>query len=457
MVRKHVFLIMISLLVLISCRSPQQPLNKHWMLFTLDTLRQDHVGAYGHSSVKTPILDQLARQGVIFTDGIAESSWTIPSHASLLTSQFPRTHGATWRHRYLDDHCLTAAEILRENGFTCGAAVAARIVSRKRGFEQGFHFFADQNIEIYRSGNEVTQQALSWFSQLEQGKFFFWAHYFDPHMPFNPPYPYHMMYEPSAANDFDAYFKIKNPLPGEKRKRIKVPPRINFAVDEKFLARGLSLYHGEITYLDKQIEKIIRMLKQKKLFADSVITFVADHGEYLGEDNNHFEHGTDLGEPVLKIPYLMTIPTLGAGHIITQPVQLTDILPTVLNLLDLSTSRYQLAGRNLKPLLYSGIPPDRKHVFSELFIDEDTSLHSIRDSEMKLVLKSTKNRETILLSDLDKTDLIRDNGLHNPDTVQHYNKILQQWMKQTKQYVPSTSFKETEEMKQDLRVLGYVD
>jgi arylsulfatase A-like enzyme len=175
------------LLVVASASSPNV------VLVTIDTLRGDHVGAYGYAAGETPTVDRLAREGVLVEDAVVQVPQTRPSHASIFTGRYPYEHGI--RDNYskpLAPGTPTIASVLRQQGWDTGAFIGAYPVSRPSGLDQGFAVFDDpfaagddttRQARTERRAREVVDHALGWLGRPRSRPFFAWVHLFDPHAP----------------------------------------------------------------------------------------------------------------------------------------------------------------------------------------------------------------------------------------------------------------------------------
>ena len=187
-----------------SYKSLMEPLNIDEMnivLFTIDTLRADHLECYGYNNVKTPQINRLAEEGILFEHNIVQAPLTLLSHSSIFTGTYPLYHGIRDNGGFcLDESHITLAEELKSRGYTTGAFVAAFVLDSRWGLDQGFDFYYD-NFDltkykkvsldaVQRRGDEVLVEAYKWFEMNNQGKFFAWIHLYDPHTPYDPPEPY---------------------------------------------------------------------------------------------------------------------------------------------------------------------------------------------------------------------------------------------------------------------------
>jgi len=190
---------------------------KDWnvLLITMDTTRADHLGCYGNRGVETPVLDQLARDGVLFAKAITPVPATLPAHSSMMTGQYPFHHGARANGTFkLTEENETLAEILRSNGYRTGAAISAFVLDGQYGLDQGFETFADDltngikhSPQMFRERPaELTNEPVfNWLEANHDEPFFFWVHYFDPHAVYLPPEPFRSRYAQNLYNGEIAY------------------------------------------------------------------------------------------------------------------------------------------------------------------------------------------------------------------------------------------------------------
>ncbi len=292
--------------------------NLNVVLLTLDTLRADHLGTYGSKDVSTPNLDQLAREGVVFEQAMTSAPLTLPAHSSIMTGQFPPRHGVRDNGGFfLGPEQVTMAEILSAQGFTSGATVGAFVLDSKWGLDQGFAAYQDDfdltNVKamslasVKRPGNEVVDLALKWMDGVAGQRFFSWLHLYDPHAPYESPEPY--------------------------RSEYKGHP-----------------YRGAIAFTDAQVGRVLAFLKDRGLADKTIVIVSGDHGEGLGEHGEE-THGFFVYESSMHVPLIVHAPFSNtAGRRVSQPVRTVDILPTVLDLLQIPTPD-GLAGVSLSPLL----------------------------------------------------------------------------------------------------------
>ncbi|MGD9346686.1 MAG: sulfatase-like hydrolase/transferase, partial [Candidatus Aminicenantes bacterium] len=326
--------------------------NLNIVIVTLDTLRADRLGCYGYEKAETPHLDEIARMGVKFENTVCQSPLTLPSHASIFTGLYPlyhqiRDNGAY----YLDERFQTLAEIFKEKSYNTAAFVGAFPVDSRFGLDQGFtlyedNFKEDEKFKAFyseRRAEEVFNAFQEWFLKNFQTKFFVWIHYYDPHLPYDPPPPYR----------------------------------------ERFL----DPYDGEVAYTDFFVGKIMELLRERKVFENTLIVIAGDHGEGLG-DHREIDHGLFLYNSTLKVPFIICAPqNLPPQSVVTSQVRLIDIYPTVLDLFNLSIPE-EIQGESLVPLL-EGKKREDLVSYIETFHPQEmfrwAALRGIVDGRMKYI------------------------------------------------------------------------
>ena len=307
------------------------------ILFTIDTLRADHLECYGYDKVKSPQINRLANEGILFEHNIVQAPLTLPSHSSILTGTYPLLHGIRDNGGfYLDESHLTLAESLKNKGYTTGAFVAAFVLDSRWGLDQGFDYYYD-NFDltkyktvsldsVQRRGDEVLAEVYKWLENQSQQKFFAWIHLYDPHTPYDPPEPYKTEYQ----------------------------------------GRHFGLYDGEIAYVDQLIGEFRDFMEEKNLLDKTLIIFTADHGESLGE-HKESAHGFFIYDSDIRVPLIIRFPEgKYAGHVVSNQVRSIDIMPTVLHLLDEEMPE-SVQGKSLLPLILEDEAQDERSAYSETY------------------------------------------------------------------------------------------
>ena len=271
------------------------------ILITIDTVRADHVRCYGAKEVQTPTLDGLAHDGVVFERAISQVPLTWPSHAAILTGLYPFQNGVQdFTGQPLEARFRSVAQAFQQHGYATGAEVSAFVLDRSWGLVRGFDFYDDSFPPeafvnralglVERPAGESVSRALAWLQRNPRRPFFFWLHLYDPHSPYDPPDPYRSQYKSHP-------------------------------------------YDGEIAYADHELGRLIEWLKRNQLYDRSLIVFLSDHGESLGEHGEQ-EHGFFVYDATVHIP-LIVKPPAGSGirrGRVARPVETVAVAPTLLHL-----------------------------------------------------------------------------------------------------------------------------
>ena len=314
--------------------SAEQPPNV--LLVTIDTLRADRVGCYGYKQARTRNIDRLAAEGIRFDKAYTPVPVTLPAHAVLFTGTYPM---ATGMHDFsgnrLNPSQPTMASLLREKGYATAGFVGAAVLDSRFGLDQGFDVYYDKfdfsrldetNLDaMERRGDLVVDQALAWLNQNGRKPFFLWVHLYDPHDPYQPPPP------------FDAEFKARP-------------------------------YDGEIAFADSQVGRLMQAFRDKKLYDQTLIVLLSDHGEGLGEHKER-THGFFVYTSTLQVPLIFKLPAAkSVRHSeVSAPVSLVDVLPTVLQLTGLPVSG-GIQGRSLLPLMLGHRKESSEGLYAESFL-----------------------------------------------------------------------------------------
>lgn len=311
-------------------RNPQSNV----LLITLDTTRADRLGCAGYVQAQTPNLDRLAAEGVNCQAAYSPVPLTLPAHCTVLSGLYPPGHKVRNNGSYfLPAPVLTLAEILGQNGYQTSAFVSSFVLDSRFGLDQGFSVYNDEfagggakTYKSERNAEAVFTAFSSWFAGRGAGKFFSWIHFFDPHAPYDPPEPLR-----SAFSD--------NP------------------------------YDGEIAYMDKYIGAILDLLGEKHLMADTLVVIAGDHGEAFAE-HGETGHQVFCYEENLRVPLIFHAQNrLPENMRLKQKVGLSDVMPTILDFLQISVPA-SLQGRSLLPLMQKKDPVDADLYLESFFAFE---------------------------------------------------------------------------------------
>jgi arylsulfatase A-like enzyme len=361
------------------------------VVVVVDTLRPDRLGAYGNTRGLTPFLDQLARRGTVFANAYANSSWTEPSVASLLTSRYVSQHGVVSFDSKLPTSEVTLADRLTAGGYVAGGFSANFRLSDDYGYGQGFEHWAvflPVDGEAKPRGSVLRRESAAWLSKMSiermNSPVMLYLQYMEPHAPYVPPEPYRTKFAPPSGADADehtANTKLIQLTPGDK----------HLTGPEVALLK--SLYDGEVAAVDAEISALFAQLEQLGLLKDAVVVVTADHGEEFGE-HGEFLHGSTLYNPSIRVPLIIAGPGIDSDHTVTENVSLLDLAPTLLDLAHLPAAP-TFEGRSFVSLMRSPSPgsqPWSGEVISELERDVPTGFdrrihaRAIVDGSQKLLV-----------------------------------------------------------------------
>lgn len=294
------------------------------ILITVDTLRADHLGVYGSVAVRTPNVDRLAAEGLVFENAIAPLPETRPAHHTLFTSLYPRDHGVLSNASKLVADTLTLPALFRAAGYATAGFASCSLFNAAAGAALGFESFSPPG-KSERTAEEVVPEALAWLAGLEaEQPFFLWLHLFDPHMPYEPPPPFNRGSSATAET-----------LPGIGWDEVtEIAGRHGGDLPQEVLQRARELYRGEVEYVDHWLGRFFDRLRAARRFDDTVVLLTSDHGECF-ENGVFFEHSQCLGEGTLAVPLILRHPGALAADRVSKPVELLDVAPTLLRLADL--------------------------------------------------------------------------------------------------------------------------
>ena len=332
--------------------SPRSPVSL--ILVSIDTLRADHLGAYGYVRPTSPNLDRLAQRGVRFADVLTQSTSTKMSHKSIFAAALPT------RHRGSLAGLETLAETLAGAGYDTAAFVDGGYMRNRFGNGDGFALYVDDLSGAALPGERpvadrkgggfevLLPRAEAWLAERSARPFFLFLHSYDTHCPYNPPGEYARMFESAGAGAVD--------LEGLCGWRDFGPERLTPAVRDAIRDR----YDGGIRHADARLGAFLDRLGAAGLLARTVVAVVSDHGESLGE-RDWVGHNR-LHVPQLFVPWIMAGPGLPAPRVVETPAQLVDVMPTLLDLLGYPVPE-GLAGISLLPAVQgSRETPDRVRV-----------------------------------------------------------------------------------------------
>jgi arylsulfatase A-like enzyme len=355
------------------------------ILISIDTLRADHLGCYGHPLPTSPNLDAFADQGTLFDDAFAPSPWTLPSHVSLLTGLYPTRHGVRTTDRRLADAIPSLATLLAQQGFETGAIVNAVIMRRQFGLAQGFATYEMVPSDQSRAGaaSRVTDAALRWLGDRRGRRVFLFLHYYDVHSDYRSLTRYVRMFAPGPSRFDGSTTQLADVRGG------RLP------IDEEGAAHLARLYDAGIRQLDQELGRLLTRLRETGWLDDSAVVVTSDHGEEF-LDHGSVLHGHTHYQELLRIPLILRGPTIPAGVRVRTPVSLVDVVPTLLALLGVAPHP-GLDGIDLQALWKApGGPPSARWLFAAGGPGRTgDTIRSVRDGRHKLVLYKLSGRREL--------------------------------------------------------------
>ncbi len=325
------------------------------IVVTIESLRADHVGCYGYGLPTTPNLDRFAGEAVRFEEAYTPTSWTLPSHASLLTGLPSSALQVTEPHHKLDDSYATLAEMLADEGYSTAAIVSGPFLRTPYNLNQGFDLYDDtpsaitqQNAHGDITNPAMERKVIEYLRAPREEPFFLFAYFWDIHYDFIPPPPFDTMSVTPGMEPFDA-------------SRFEMNPEIHPGMSGGRLDYVLSQYDGEIRCTDEMFGRIFDVLREEGLWETTAILITSDHGEEFF-DHGEKGHKHNLHRESLHVPFLWKLPGPAVPGVDPCPVSLLDVVPTVLDLCG-APAPGELTGRSLMKKA-----ADARELFHELYI-----------------------------------------------------------------------------------------
>ena len=313
------------------------------IIISIDTLRSDHLPAYGYGKVETPGIDAFRADAIRFDRAYSQCPLTLVSHASIFTGLLPAEHGVRDNLGYrLDPKAKTLAEMLKAGGYATGGAVSAVVLRGESGIKRGFDFW-DDSIDLdpntlsigraQRDGEATRAIAQQWIGEHKSQPCFFFFNIYEPHTPYEPPEPFRSKY----GNTYD----------------------------------------GEVAAADDVVGKFLGYLRDEGIYDRATILLLSDHGEGLG-DHGEDEHGVLLYRETLQVPLLLKLPhSAQKGSSVGDPVELIDVMPTFAQAFG---AKQTLAGKSLLDVA-NGKVKEQRDLYAETYYPRFhfgwSDLHSI--------------------------------------------------------------------------------
>jgi arylsulfatase A-like enzyme len=461
---------------LAACSAPAPPPDApNVVLITLESLRTDHVGAYGGGSRSrpevpvTPAIDAFAGEATVYEDAHAVTSWTLASHASLFTGLYPTGHQTDGPLDRLDDSYPTLAETLARRGYQTVGIVSGPYLRRMHNLHQGFELYEDSFSSLIDAvahddvTNPSMEAALRRFIDHEREldrPFFLFAYFWDPHYDFLPPAPYDEMFigpgsEPIDMADFDKNSAIHRDIrPGQ-------------------LAYLFSQYAGELRWTDEHLGRFFRLLMERGLWENTLLILTADHGEEFF-DHGEKGHKNNVYAETVRVPLIVKYPGQKQGERDDRLVSLVDLLPTVLDVTRTEVS-FPLHGRSLRAIPAPAQRPIYFELLSTWYLRGEDGRpfarrrrwYGVREGDYKLVWSESdeaseqQDRSYELFNVRDDPVEQVDLSARDPAKSEALARALEEGMGRSRQaarrYRRGGKASLSEEERERLRALGYLD
>lgn len=347
------------------------------ILISIDTLRSDHLGTYGHVNDTSPRMDALGAEGAVFEECASSTSWTLPAHAAMLTGLSDLVHGCTDTNRTLAASRVTLAERLGAVGYETGGFWSGPYLHPTFGLGQGFDTWVDctsyaainnelaenqgtiEGEEVWNRANHditnpsVLKGATSWLQENGDERFFLFLHLWDCHFDFIPPAPYDTMFDPDYTGTMTGRNFFTN-------------PDVNAGMDPRDLEHLKALYDGEIRWTDDHIGQLLDALEKQGLAENTLVVLTSDHGTAFFEHGQR-AHRNGLYDELIHVPLIMRFPeAIPAGTRSNTQVRLIDVVPTILDLVGLPHPA-DVMGRSLRPAFGGELEESVEPAVSELY------------------------------------------------------------------------------------------
>jgi len=319
---------------------------------TIDTIRADHLGAYGYFRNTSPRFDALAEESLLFERSLAPIATTLPSHLSALTATYPNEHGvlsnidAGGKIFVPSEKLVSLAGFLAERGYATAAFVSATPLKSWSGIQRGFNHYDTPAAEA-RAGDETTNHAIAWLKHHADAPFFLWVHLFDPHHPHEPP---------TGIKPFRSDYRLDRYL-AARRFSDSATTKLGVQMDTR---DEINAYDGEILFADQQLGRLIDAVRHSGSADNVSIVVMGDHGEGMAQHDMLF-HGHVWGEQ-LHVPLLMHVPGEPARRI-SQPMSIVDTFPTLLGMIEIPDEAQYLM--DISGIDVLSAPDESRTIFSQ--------------------------------------------------------------------------------------------
>ena len=467
-------LVLISALILFNYNSKNEETickDCNVILISIDTLRADHVGIYGYYRNTTPSIDNFASKSILFENAIAQASWTLPSHTSIFTSLYPPSHGVLGIEDSLAKNITTISKILKSNGYTTAAFIGGvQWFSPEYGLDKGFDTYdlinySKTRLEGLKRSSiyflDRTNPVYNWLSLNKNKKFFLFFHTYSVHDPYVTTNYYSRIfdtdYKGKMLDSEDELLNVtwdvweRNYSKKDLNKFLKevvrplLESRTNYS-DQKDVNHLIAVYDGKILRTDGFVGLLLNTISDYGLLNNTIIIVSSDHGEEFGE-HGKFGHAQQLYEETIHVPLIIYNPEIQKGIRVKTQAQLIDVVPTILDMLDIRVSK-QFQGKSLLPTMLVQNSRD----FNNYVFSFHGDMLSIRTNEWKLIFRVNGKHELYnLISDPNEKNNLAE--MNNYKLIELKRKLLD-WSNSIgiKQGAKISS----KDLEDKLRQLGYI-
>jgi arylsulfatase A-like enzyme len=450
------------------------------ILIQADTLRRDHLDAYGYSRETAPGIKKLAGDGTLFKNYTTQATWTKVSTPTLMTSLYPSTHTVTDFFDHLPASANTMAESFRAAGFATvsfsSVLFTGQFTNLHKGFEELHEAESVANPQSSKTSREFVDRLAAWLDVHRDAPFFAFLHVFDPHDPYEPSAPYNSLWaEPAGKEEHERQAKdVKKFIKDPVMRQFGMPTRDELQKagfdPDAYVRYDEGWYDGSIRAMDVELTRLVERLRALGLENDTLFVFLSDHGEEFLDHGRMF-HGQSVYGELTQTPLIVRWPAaLPKGRTIDDVVQTIDVFPTLLELNGIAAPA-GIQGQSLVPLLTGqGQWKKRPAVSEKQKTSPDTGLpaadtesFAIVDGDWKLIHNTVRKDGTpeFELYDFIKDPLNKTNvAAEHADIVARLAKQIEGWQQMTKaaRLKPDSETTKTlsPEQLQRLRSLGYV-
>jgi arylsulfatase A-like enzyme len=409
------------------------------ILISVDALRPDFLSCYNPAIKTSPNIDRLAAEGLLCTDVVTQAPSTTLSHKSILYSLYPSVHKTSLAD--LPKELIPSPlDILKSKGFKTAAFVGGGQLSKRFGFSKGFDTYWEPGADVERNTKlkEMKPLALAWLEKNYSHKFFLFLHTYQVHCPYFPPDEYRKKYASWYKGDIDPEYMCQKDYNERKMSRD----------DYRFIR---DLYAAEVNYTDSFIGDLIALLKKLRIYDETMIVFMSDHGESLGERD--FVGHNQLFNTQLHIPLILRVPGIPHQRV-DSPLEAIDVMPTIFDALGIGRP-FPFQGQSILPLLDERVPQERYR------IAEKEMSYAVQKGKWKGVF-FRKNKD-VFLYDLEKDPLENNNvsesnGAEIQRLARAYAKMQSDSADVSAKFVPrdTRNLDLDPQLKEELKALGYI-